>query len=202
MTAKTPAQLLSVFENGDVPTQSDYQDVFDSFVNIVGTTAQSIAADLTVPSLTVTGTFNTSNVSASSITGTTADIQTVSAATLTSNVISCPTSASFNAVSAKTYTRSVESSINAIGVSQTTARSLTAEISRIVVIATASNTGVILSNTTGREHIVINDTPHTLSVYPAVGGQINDLSSNAAYPVSASLVASFINIGGLFYITR
>lgn len=202
MTAKTPAQLLSVFENGDVPTQSDYQDVFDSFVNVVGTTAQSIAADLTVPNLAVTGTFNTSNVSASAIIGTTGDIQTVSAATLTANVINCPTSASFNAVSAKTYTRSVESSVNALGGSQASARSLTAEISRIVVIATASNTGVILSNTTGREHVVINDTPHNLSVYPAVGGQINDLASNAAYPVSASLVASFINIGGLFYITR
>lgn len=42
MTARTPSQLIARFENGDVPTQSDYVDVFDSFLNVAQTTAQTV----------------------------------------------------------------------------------------------------------------------------------------------------------------
>ena len=62
MTAISRAANKARFEDGDVPTQGDYENLIDSFISIVDVTAQSIASPLTAPSVTV---------SALSITGTT-----------------------------------------------------------------------------------------------------------------------------------
>lgn len=61
MTAKTRAQLETVFQQGDIPQQSDYIDVFDSFVNLVDTTAQTITSPLNISgSVTVSGDLSVS----------------------------------------------------------------------------------------------------------------------------------------------
>lgn len=51
MTTQSRANLKSVFEDGDTLTGANLVDLIDSFVNLVDTTAQSLASNLTVPNL-------------------------------------------------------------------------------------------------------------------------------------------------------
>lgn len=48
MTARTRAALKLLFETDDVPTAVQYGDLIDSCVNLVDTTAQSLASNVTV----------------------------------------------------------------------------------------------------------------------------------------------------------
>lgn len=48
MTTQTRATLKGNFEDGDVPSGSNYTDLIDSFVSLSDTTAQTIASDLVV----------------------------------------------------------------------------------------------------------------------------------------------------------
>lgn len=51
MTQRSTAYLKGRFETADVPTQSDYQDVFDSFVNLETSAAQVMAGKLEAPAV-------------------------------------------------------------------------------------------------------------------------------------------------------
>lgn len=86
MTAKTPSQLLTSFENGDVPVQGDYQDVFDSYINVAQTTAQSMASDLSLPNITPqtvsAGTLNGQVAAVSAVNATIVNATTVSASAI------------------------------------------------------------------------------------------------------------------------
>lgn len=55
MTQRSVTYLKARFETGDIPTQTDYQDVFDSFVNLEASAAQTMAGQLVLPSLRVSG---------------------------------------------------------------------------------------------------------------------------------------------------
>src|SRR3990167_3204691 len=46
MTARTPTYLKGRFETNDIPSQTDYQDVFDSYINTVVSSEQSIDSNL------------------------------------------------------------------------------------------------------------------------------------------------------------
>ena len=54
MTSQTRVTLQALFENGDVPTGTNYTDFIDSYVSLIDTTAQSMNANLTVPVLVAT----------------------------------------------------------------------------------------------------------------------------------------------------
>jgi len=41
MTVRTPAYLKTVFESNDIPTGSDYSDIFDSFLPISTSSKQT-----------------------------------------------------------------------------------------------------------------------------------------------------------------
>lgn len=51
MTQRSVTYLKGRFETGDVPTQTDYGDLMDSFVNLEASAAQTMAGRLVVPSL-------------------------------------------------------------------------------------------------------------------------------------------------------
>ncbi len=50
MTQRSVTYLKGRFESGDVPTQSDYQDLMDSFVNLEASAAQTMSGRLIAPS--------------------------------------------------------------------------------------------------------------------------------------------------------
>jgi hypothetical protein len=54
MTARTRAALAALFETGDVPDGTDYSDIFDSFLSLSDTTAQSVTSDLSLQDTTHT----------------------------------------------------------------------------------------------------------------------------------------------------
>ncbi len=54
MTSQTRVTNKALFENGDVPTGSNYRDLIDSYVSLVDTTAQSVTSKLTAGSLAAT----------------------------------------------------------------------------------------------------------------------------------------------------
>ena len=53
MTQRSVTYLKGRFETGDVPTQSDYGDLMDSFVNLETSANQTMAGNLTLPSVSV-----------------------------------------------------------------------------------------------------------------------------------------------------
>lgn len=63
MTQRSVQYLKAKFETADIPTQSDYQDVFDSFLSLEASAAQTINGPLTLPSATVSGAVSADSVS-------------------------------------------------------------------------------------------------------------------------------------------
>lgn len=51
MTQRSVTYLKGRFENGDIPTQSDYGDFIDSFVNLEASAAQVMSGKLELPSV-------------------------------------------------------------------------------------------------------------------------------------------------------
>jgi hypothetical protein len=49
MTQRSVTYLKSRFENADIPTQSDYQDLFDSYLSLEASAAQSLNGELNAP---------------------------------------------------------------------------------------------------------------------------------------------------------
>ena len=68
MTAQNRATLKALFEDGDIPTGSNYKDFIDSFVSLADTSAQSLSSKLTLDTMEVTGTVTAAAVRASAVT--------------------------------------------------------------------------------------------------------------------------------------
>jgi hypothetical protein len=202
MTAKTPSQLITSFENGDVPVQADYQDIFDSYVNLAQTTSQSMAGDLNLPNLTAANTVSANNVNVTNaVNATIVSASVINAAFGNFTAVTAQTivasAATFNVVS-----NSADTSVRAVGTTQGGAKALTAMLNRVVSGSAADNNGVILSQITGRHQLVFNDTNINIKVYPGTGGQIDDLATNVAYTVSASAAIGFYYLGSNIYLSK
>lgn len=64
MTARTPTALKVFFQTGDTPTQSQFGDVMDSYINVVQASGQTIVSPVSVQSnLEVKGNFTVSGTS-------------------------------------------------------------------------------------------------------------------------------------------
>lgn len=64
MTQRSVTYLKGRFETGDIPTQSDYGDVMDSFVNLEASALQTMSGALFVPRLTGKVIRTTENITA------------------------------------------------------------------------------------------------------------------------------------------
>lgn len=76
MTQRSVLYLKGKFETGDVPVQSDYQDVFDSFLSLEASTQQTLNGPVVIPSVSasavwIAGSLVRSAAIAVSATGTT-----------------------------------------------------------------------------------------------------------------------------------
>ena len=71
MTQRSVTYLKGRWETGDIPTQSDYQDLMDSFVNLEASAMQSLAGPLSVTYVSAgTKIINSNNVAVSAALGT------------------------------------------------------------------------------------------------------------------------------------
>jgi hypothetical protein len=67
MTQRSVTYLKGRFETGDIPTQSDYGDVLDSFVNLEASALQTMSGPLFVPKITGKVIRSTENLTASGV---------------------------------------------------------------------------------------------------------------------------------------
>lgn len=77
MTTYSKSSLKTFFESGDVPQGGDFSNLIDSYINVVETTAQSMAGALITPELTtayisatnirITGTLSANNLAINGI---------------------------------------------------------------------------------------------------------------------------------------
>lgn len=192
MTAKTPAQLKQLFETGDVMVQTSFEDAFDSYVNVLQTTAQAVLSALSLAvvsasSITVVGTVQAA----------TGNFSAVNAATVSANVVSA------SSVFVNRLQRSVDTSVVAAGNSQATARVLTAEVSQLVTVSAGTNAGIIASAHPGRSYRVFNRATDNAQLYPQTGAQINALGTNNPIVVSASgtLAITYMSATQAFSVT-
>ncbi len=90
-------------------------------------------------------------------------------------------------------------SLTAIGTTQATAYTVLAEVNRFSTVA--SGTGAILDSTKGRGEVqsIFNDGANNLSVYPPVGGEINDLGTNSAILLAPNTAVEFTKITDLIW---
>lgn len=183
MTNYNKQTLATFFQNGDVPTGTDYENLIDSNLNLVETSAQSMAGPLVTTEL-ITNRVSATNVN---VTG-----------TFSVNSFS-PTSLSVaNDVSAggTIYASASRTPINfhgnplivsALGSTQTTAAPLTVEFCRLQGAADGQTTGfTLLANKQGWVQYLANECTVSANLWPPVGGIINGLSTNVPFPMVAS----------------
>jgi hypothetical protein len=92
---------------------------------------------------------------------------------------------------------SVATSLTAAGSTQATALALGSAINAISTAA--ASTGVILPSTAtpGDQIFIYNGGANTVTVYPAVGGTLNNLSANTGFSVATLKSCICVNTTGL-----
>lgn len=189
MTARTPAYLKARFEQGDVPNGTDYEDVFDSYINIVTSAEQSIDSNLRT-----TKKFIAATVSATGLTTNTIQATAVSAGTLYSDTSKLTTVSAINF-----YTDSILQSasldVSANSTTQALATTLTAGLS-FITFANGGNDAVKLGTSQrGLTQFVVNAASTTLRIYPAVSGRFLVTAVNASLNIPADKCATIFHKG-------
>jgi hypothetical protein len=203
MTTYNRATLSLFFETGDVPTGQNYSDLIDSCANIVDTSGNNfagpiIATEIITPRVSatnanITGTLVAQTVSGSLINTTNLQVTgTVSAALInTTNLQSTGTVSAVNVYSGFFFVGNAilnnNSIVSAAGTTQTTGAICPATMCRLRGAADGSATGYRLdTNKTGWTQQLINENAVSANLWPPVGGQINALAVNAAFPLAAN----------------
>ena len=198
MTTYNQTTLKTFFQTNDVPTGSDYANLIDSYINVVDTSAQSMAGALNPTELITARVSATNGV----FTGTldvagVANFTTVSAVNVTfqsttTSALSVTVDVSAGGTVYASAMRSTNgvfegvAIVSAAGVAQATAALLTSVINRGKGVADGATTGFLLpANKTGLTQVIINDAV-SANLWPPTGGIINALAANGAFAMAAN----------------
>lgn len=222
MAASTPTSLKARFETGDIPNQSDYEDLIDSFVNFEVTAAvQVMKGSLTVQGELVVGQFSAANVTAQNFVGETGtfgsittsalnvtsvlDAATVSAGSATFTTVATD-SIDATLVSAKNrITQPVDSSVAGMGTTQASGKSLSSHINVLESVGSATDNAFILPGGYGGwTQTVINNTSVTAQIFPPVGASatIDGLSANNAQTLNPSGIMTIYHVTSARFFTQ
>ncbi len=204
MTALSRASLKTFFENGDIPQGSDFANLIDSCMNVVDTSAQSLASPLVVTELITprvsaasanilgivsAGSIATGAITASSITALSLFVSgniSAGSGSFTGDVSASTGTVYASALRTVTGTFGSVGIVSAAGTAQATAAPLAFVINRAKGVVDGSTTGFsIPANKTGLTQQIFNDTV-SANLWPPTGGIINALGANAAFPMAAS----------------
>jgi hypothetical protein len=219
MTAQTPAYLKSRFENGDIPAASDYEDVFDSFVNVATSSIQTLVGGLVSTNFIQVSELNASLVSAASVNASFVSAQTVNASFISCGTVSAATvsagslyatnaifiTASANALNADTVSAgnvyivsaAFYGSIDVSAVATTQAGALLVDRpTAFVIFADGNNNSIRLpTSTRGRVQNIVNATTTVLKIFPAVSGRFLVTAVNASLSIQADRCATIFHQG-------
>lgn len=208
MTQYNKTTLKTFFAQGDVPQGTDYANWIDSYVNQIETANQPIAGPISptklstarvsagdvniTGTLTVSGAFNfngafsAATINASTITVT----NTISAASVnvTGDLIAQTGMVYGSAARIGNGLYRAPVVVSAAGSTQATAAPLgNGGVIRLKGIADGVTTGFILqANQNGNQQTVWVEENTSCNLYPCIGGQINALSSNAAFSMAGN----------------
>lgn len=168
MTTYNKSTLKTFFQTGDVPSGQNFSDFIDSYVNIVETGLQSMAGPLSATEL------NSVLVSAGN-------------GNFTGN-LSATTGTVYG--SANRWSSGI---VSAAGTAQATAATLLYTVNIGSGVVDGTSTGFALPpNNAGRVQYITNGGA-SANLWPPVGGQINALSSNAAFGMAASTLYTVVH---------
>ena len=214
MSALDRTTLKALFQNGDVPSGSDYGDMIDSAANLAETAAQTFQGAVNFAAGFSAATVGGTNIAGTNVSGTNLN---AGSANVTNMLVSGATFASgatvtFNAAPTFKQNFSVsafplykmEASIACISTAQASARLLTAVFNVIKTVATGANDSVVLPGGYPRAvQFIINTTTASAKVFPPSGGAIDGGSTNAARDIGpSSRVLVFHEASGTFYTLR
>lgn len=203
MTILNKSALTLLFEQGDVPSGTNYADLIASQVNLGETTNQSMAGALTTTELVtprvsaadvnVTGTLSVATFSAATLNANTLTATNVSAQALFATTVSADAIyASAARVVGGLY--SGVGVVSAAGTTQGAAAILTNVVNRGKGVADGVTTGFAPpGNRAGWVQYLYNEGP-SANLWPPTGGTINGLAANAAFPLAASAMVTIVHL--------
>lgn len=183
MTARTPAYLKSVFEQGDIPQGTDYEDVFDSYLNVETSAQQTVAGRVSFTNQVYSSEINSALVSATSVIASFASAQTINTGFLTAGVAT---------VSAK-YLSTQDVSANTTV--QATATILGAAVSFAIYANGQHNSFRLPASEIGRVQTLVNASTTTIKIFPAVSARFLVTAVNASLNILADRVATIYHKG-------
>lgn len=162
-----------------------------STLNVAGTSNfASINANGTVALATSTGSQTAAFAAGAVVSGSTKTVNIgtagVSGSTTAINIGSAVSGATSTTTLNGLVVNSISAAVSAAGSTQGTATALVSNINNVTTVAAAAD-GVRLPTAVAGMRILVRNTDaaDTLKIYPATGGQINALGSNAAYSLTA-----------------
>jgi len=218
MTIRTPAYLKTVFESNDIPTGSDYSDIFDSFLPISTSSKQTfdfpleILGDVTASGAVYAQDFFTNgSVNASAVNATIVSASVVNTNRINANMVSA-SGGEFNLINAQNISASaarvvyfrtgLDTSVAATGTTTAAAKSLTEAISVIKSVTSAAQDALIISrHRAGFVQTIITDVSASCKVYPTSGAKFNNLANGAAFDIPDRKVAQIYHITSAQYYT-
>lgn len=224
--------LITFFETGDVPQASQFADMINSSVNLFETvdqqmlgalvTTQLVTPQVSATNVNVTGSLTIANATFS--------VATISANAGFFNthlsvsghlVVNGPVSANninvtgdVSAATGTVYASAIRTggggiyrtvtTVSAAGTTQATGALLgTNGITNLKGIVNDSTTGFLLrANLTGLEQTLYVAENTSCNLWPCVGGQINALASNAAFPMAGNITYIVTHIGASAYAVK
>lgn len=202
MTNYNKATLITFFQQGDVPSGTDYANFINSCVNMVETSEQDMAGALGVTEL-IASRVSAGNINCTGIlsTSTFSLSGTLNAASVSAN--GDITSLGRVTASAATLTNGVIQSVgivSAAGITQGTAAMLTNVINNGQGTSDGVTTGfAIPANRTGLTQYLVHKGAVSGNLWPPIGGIINSLSTNAPFPLVAGTSYTIMHIAASAY---
>lgn len=207
MTTYNKTSLKTFFEQGDVPTGTNYADLIDSQVNLAETGVQTMAGAIN-PTELITGQVSAGN---GVFTGNVRIDGILSASTFSFGdlvVSSLSVTKDISASAASVYCSALRASngvyqsvgiVSALGSTQATAAPLNFIINRGKGIVDGQTTGYgLLANRSGLVQYLFNEGA-SANLWPPTGGTINGLAANAAFPLATSASYTIINLTASAY---
>jgi hypothetical protein len=186
MTQLNKSALTLLFQQGDVPSGTDYANLIDSYVNQAETGVQTMQGPLSTTEL-VTPRVSATDLNVTNATnfGSLITAPTVSANLVITNDVSANGTVYASAIRSPLMYGSI-ATISAAGTTQATAAQLTATICTLRGVTDGTTTGFTpIANRQGWVQQILNDGP-SANLWPPTGGRINGLAVNTAFSLATS----------------
>lgn len=184
MTAKARTTLKGEFEDGDVPTGSNYSDVFDSFVNLLDSGTQNISGAVNLNSLGASISVSAPTINCLNLNATTVQATRLNATQLVVTTVQATRVAGTRHTPSEYVVYSSNPSVVALGTTFASAQPLGAVQLYVLTEVTAAESGVVLQEpVVGLIQTIVNAGDVTAQVYPASGASLDTNAATTARDV-------------------